>query len=187
MAGLILPLERLTMKKLSCISVAISGLFVAGLAFAAPPGAAPDESMHGDHQMHGDGMKGDRMPPMFNMFDENKDGKLSKDEVHKGVDKMFTDIDTNKDGFITKEEMQAHHKAMHDQMQSKMQERWKAADKDGDGALSRAEVDGAGMKMLSRDFDKLDKNKDGKLTPDEIRRMPMMRHQGEAAPSTAPK
>ena len=170
--------------KTSRTAFVLAGLLCAGLASAAPPPS--DEHMHGDH-MKGEGMQGDRMPPMFGLFDENKDGKLSKDEVRKGVDKMFTDIDTDKDGFITKDEMKAHHKGMHEQMHSKMQERWKAADKDGDGALSRAEVDGAGMKMLSRDFDKLDKNKDGKLMPDEIRRMPMMRHQGEAGPSTAPK
>ena len=39
------------------------------------------------------------------------------------------------------------------------------------------------MKMLSRDFDKLDKNKDGKLTPDEIRDGMMMRHQGGGMPA----
>jgi Ca2+-binding EF-hand superfamily protein len=86
---------------------------------------------------------------------------------------MFNEIDTNKDGFISKEEMQAHRKAMHDKfresMRDKMREHWKSADKDGDGALSRAEVDAAKMQKLARDFDKLDKNKDGKLTEDEIR------------------
>ncbi len=167
--------------KTSRTAFVLAGLLCAGLASAAPPPS--DEHMHGDH-MKGEGMQGDRMPPMFGLFDENKDGRLSKDEVRKGVDKMFTDIDTNKDGFITKEEMQAHHKAMHDKMHSKMQERWKAADKDGDGSLSRAEVDAAGMKRLSRDFDKLDKNKDGKLTSDEMRDAMMMRHQGE--PGAAP-
>ena len=131
-----------------------------------------------DGHMHGEGMHGGGMPPMFEKFDANHDGKLSKDEVQNGVDKMFSEIDTNKDGYISKDEMQAHHKKMREQMQSRMQERWKAADKDGDGALSRAEVDVAGMKMLSRDFDKLDKNKDGKLTPDEVRDGMMMRHRG---------
>jgi len=130
-----------------------------------------------DAHRHDDGMHADAMPPMFEKFDTNHDGKLSKDEVRNGVDKMFAESDTNKDGFISKEEMQAHHKSMHEQMRTRMQEHWKAADKDGDGALSRAEVDAAGMKMLSRDFNKLDKNKDGKLTHDEVREGMMMRHQ----------
>lgn len=159
------------MKKSVRAFFAVAGLLGAGFALQA--------TAHDGH-MHGEGMHGDRMPPMFDKFDANHDGKLSKDEVRTGVDKMFAEIDTNKDGSISKEEMQAHHKAMREQMKSRMQERWKAADKDGDGALSRAEVDGAGMKMMSRDFDKLDKNKDGKLTPDEIRDGMMMRHQGGA-------
>jgi Ca2+-binding EF-hand superfamily protein len=129
------------------------------------------------------------MPPMFEKFDTNQDGKLSQDEVRLGVDKAFTEADTNKDGSISKEEMRAHHQAMHDKRGSPMSARWKAADKDGDGALSRAEVDAAGMKMLSRDFDSLDKNHDGKLMPDEIRDGMMTRRQGGAptpAPSPAP-
>lgn len=166
------------MKKSIHALFAIAGVAGAGFALQA--------TAHDGH-MHGEGMHGDRMPPMFEKFDANHDGKLSKDEVRSGVDKMFAEIDTNKDGFIGKEEMQAYHKSMHEQMRSGMQERWKAADKDGDGALSRAEVDGAGMKMLSRDFDKLDKNKDGKLTPDEIRDGMMMRRQGGAGMSTPAK
>ena len=158
----------------SFVRAALVGLLGAGFAVQA---LAHDDHMQGEG-MHGGGMHGDGMPPMFERFDTNHDGKLSKDEARAGVDKMFAEIDTNKDGFISKEEMQAHHKAMREQMQSRMQERWKVADKDGDGALSRAEVDAAGMKMLSRDFDKLDKNKDGKLTPDEVRDGMMMRHQG---------
>lgn len=159
------------MKQLSRLLVAVAGLVIGSAALADHHGGG----MH-EHQ----GKEG-RMP-MFGMFDENKDGKLSRDEVQKGVDRMFTEIDTNKDGTISQDEMRAHHKSMHDKMHSKMQERWKAADKDGDGALSRAEVDAAKMPMLSRDFDKLDANKDGKLTADEMRNAMMERRQGGAAP-----
>jgi Ca2+-binding EF-hand superfamily protein len=160
------------MKKSVSALFAIAGLLGAG---SAPQAIAQDNPMHGEG-MHGDDMHGDWTPPMFDRFDTNHDGKLSKEEVRNGVDKMFTEVDTNKDGFISKDEMRAHHKAMHEQMRSKMQERWKAADKDGDGALSRAELEAAGMKRPLRDFDKLDKNKDGKLTPDEMREGMRMRH-----------
>ena len=47
--------------------------------------------------------------------------------------------------------------------------RLKGADKDGDGAISKSEADAAGMKRLSGDFDKIDANKDGKITRDEMR------------------
>jgi Ca2+-binding EF-hand superfamily protein len=124
-----------------------------------------------DHESSG--MHGDKMPPAFSKFDKNSDGRISRDEAREGTDRMFNDIDTNKDGFISKEEMQAHHKIMHDEfregMREKMRDHWKSADKDGDGFLSRAEVEAAHMKRLSRDFDKLDTNKDGKLSEDEMK------------------
>ena len=151
------------MKHRIAVPLMLAGLLSSGIALA---------DHHGGGDMHGE-MHGDRVPPMFSQFDKNNDGRISRDEAREGTDRMFNDMDTNKDGFISKEEMQAHHKAMHDKfresMRDKMREHWKSADKDGDGALSRAEVDAAKMQKLARDFDKLDKNKDGKLTEDEIR------------------
>jgi len=55
-----------------------------------------------------------------------------------------------------------------EKMQQMFDQRFRKADGDGDGALSRAEAE-KGMPMLARDFDKIDANGDGKLTPDEIR------------------
>ena len=51
----------------------------------------------------------------------------------------------------------------------KRAERMKAADKDGDGAISKAEADAAGMTGLSKNFDKVDANKDGTVTREEMR------------------
>lgn len=163
--------ERQIMKQLPHLLVAAASLMIGSTVLADHHGSG----------MHGHDGKEGRMP-MFGLFDENKDGRLSRDEVQKGIDKMFTEIDTNKDGLVSQDEMRAHHRSMHDKMQSRMQERWKAADKDGDGALSRAEVDAAQMPMLSRDFDRLDANKDGKLTTDELRNVMMQRRQGSVTP-----
>ncbi len=155
------------MKTSKTLMLLVASLFASGAALADHHGgdATTKNDMH-HHGMHG-GMGGMGPGPMFDRFDTDKDGRISKDEMRAGTDKVFAETDTNKDGFISKEEMEAHHKAMRD----KMQERWKAADTDGDGALSKTEVDAAKMTHLSRDFDKLDKNKDGKLSPDEIRAM----------------
>lgn len=151
------------MKLRIAVPLMLAGCLSSGIALADHHGGADMLS-----EMHGD-----RLPPMFSQFDKNNDGRVSRDEAREGTDRMFNEIDTNKDGFISKEEMQAHRKAMHDKfresMRDKMREHWKSADKDGDGALSRAEVEAAKMQRLARDFDKLDKNKDGKLTEDEIR------------------
>ena len=46
-------------------------------------------------------------------------------------------------------------------------ERFKAADKDGNGLLSKDEV-AAGMPRLSNRFDALDTNKDGQISRDEL-------------------
>ena len=48
-------------------------------------------------------------------------------------------------------------------------ERFKKADTNGDGALSKTEVDAAGMKRLSANFDKIDTNKDGKISREEMK------------------
>ena len=47
----------------------------------------------------------------------------------------------------------------------KMHERMKAADKDGDGRISRAEA--AAMPRLAKHFDEIDTNKDGFITKEE--------------------
>jgi Ca2+-binding EF-hand superfamily protein len=52
---------------------------------------------------------------------------------------------------------------------AKFDEQFKAADKDGDGALTRAEAEGANLSRIVNRFDQIDANKDGKATRDEIR------------------
>ena len=49
----------------------------------------------------------------------------------------------------------------------KMHERLKAADKDGDGKISRAEA--AAMPRLAKHFDEIDTNKDGFITKEEMK------------------
>lgn len=46
---------------------------------------------------------------------------------------------------------------------------FRAADTDGDGALSKAEAEGGGMNRIVQYFDRLDANKDGKVTREEMR------------------
>ncbi len=58
--------------------------------------------------------------------------------------------------------------AASDAMLQKMQARWKAADKNGDGLIDKAEAQ-AGLPRMARHFDQLDTNHDGKLSADELR------------------
>ena len=71
-----------------------------------------------------------------------------------------------------------------EKMRQMFEERFKKADLDGDGALTKAEAE-KGMPMLARDFDKIDLNKDGKLTREEIRTA-MERRRAEMAGKGGP-
>jgi hypothetical protein len=53
------------------------------------------------------------------------------------------------------------------EMQARSRERFKKADTNGDGRLSREEAQKS-MPQLARDFDRIDANKDGMVTLDEL-------------------
>jgi hypothetical protein len=52
---------------------------------------------------------------------------------------------------------------------AKFDEQFKAADMDNDGGLTKAEAQSAGMERIVNHFDRLDMNKNGKVTREEIR------------------
>ncbi len=65
---------------------------------------------------------------------------MNRTDVEAKVKEHFAMFDADKDGAITRDEVKAHHDAMR---ASRMDERFKAMDKDGNGAISRAEFDAA--------------------------------------------
>jgi Ca2+-binding EF-hand superfamily protein len=103
-------------------------------------------------------------------MDANKDGFVTREEAqsHPRLLAQFDAVDTNKDGKLDTPEMDAHRQAMHGQMRAHGEERWKAADTDGDGAISRDEAKVA-MPRLSAEFDKVDADGNSKVTRDEMR------------------
>lgn len=52
---------------------------------------------------------------------------------------------------------------------AKFSERVAAADKDGDGALTKDEAEAAGLSKIVKHFDRVDVNRDGKVAPEEVR------------------
>lgn len=58
-------------------------------------------------------------------------------------------------------------KGHHADRAAKMHERIKAADKDGDGKISRAEA--VALPYIAKHFDEIDTNKDGFLTKEEMK------------------
>ncbi|MBX3184312.1 MAG: hypothetical protein KF915_16915 [Polyangiaceae bacterium] len=53
------------------------------------------------------GPRGDRMGKLFERFDANKDGKLTKSEVPEKLWNRLSRADANKDGAVTKAELEA--------------------------------------------------------------------------------
>jgi Ca2+-binding EF-hand superfamily protein len=106
----------------------------------------------------------------FNRLDTNHDGVITKDEATAASDarvaKIFDKLDTNHDGMITQDEMRAAAEARREEMQAEAAARFKAADQNGDGFLSKDEA--AAMPRVARNFDALDTNKDGQLSPEEL-------------------
>jgi Ca2+-binding EF-hand superfamily protein len=135
------------------VTLAPAALLAADPAATTPPAGRP----------HGEGR-------WFSQLDADHDGAISREEATAAaqarVDKMFARLDTNHDGLITQEELHAAEQAHRADMKAKAAARFKAADKNGDGFLSKEEA--GALPMLARRFDQLDSNKDGMLSPEEI-------------------
>ena len=66
-----------------------------------------------------------------------------------------------------RDECKANPERCHAEMQARQEERFRAADANKDGRLTREEAQ-KGMPMVSRNFDRIDANKDGVVTLQEI-------------------
>ena len=96
--------------------------------------------------------------------DTNGDGMLSKDEAKAlpHIAKNFDAIDANHDGQVTGDELHAFMQAKRGEFAKKG---FATLDTNGDGKVSRDEF----LAQASARFDRMDANKDGFLTPDELK------------------
>jgi len=116
----------------------------------------------------------------FRRLDADHDGGISLEETKKGdamlLTTNFDSIDSNKDGKLSLQELDAFDK-MVNAPPGKPKPRdgaqagspgplFKAIDADGNGTLSKAEL--SKQPELLRNFDKIDADHDGKITPREI-------------------
>jgi hypothetical protein len=148
---------------LSTCALGIAAL-LGGLAYAGDPPRAPDEMR----------------------ADTDGDGRVSRAEFEAAGDKRanawFDKLDLNKDGYITPDEMKQARETRIGNIQAKMDERFKAADSNGDGQLSLEEVQ-AKMPRLADRFAELDADKNGQLSKEELAKGGF-HHRGGAQPQS---
>lgn len=113
------------------------------------------------------------VPPVFAMFDTDRDGELSEDEIASASD-ILTSLDRNGDGRITAEELRPQRGGNHGRQQKgdpkgpppggrPVPPLVAALDTDSDGRISAKEMESA-PESLKR----LDANGDGELSPEEL-------------------
>lgn len=161
------------MKRNTALLAALLVLSPAALLAVGPPATAPGTGA-------GPGREGDG----FKRLDKNQDSVITRDEAQAASDqrvaRMFDSMDANHDGMITRDEMQAAREARRTEIRAQFDARFRQADKNGDGFLSKEEAQ-SGMPGLARNFDRLDTNKDEQLSTEELQagRQHMGRHMGE--------
>jgi hypothetical protein len=101
---------------------------------------------------------------MLETLDTDKDGAVSKAEFEAKRAADFTAADTDKDGNVSAAELNAFHEKKAAERKTEREKRmYERLDANKDGKVTKDEFEGAGR------FDKMDKNKDGKISADEMK------------------
>lgn len=138
-------------------------LMIAALGTAVAVPMALALSSDGIAQPGPGGQFGDRGPGMmFEAFDLNADGQVTREEVDQFRADRFAEVDTDGDGTVTEDEFVAHAQA---RAAERAAERFGALDADGDGALG---PDVLASTQRGDMFTRLDQNGDGVITEDEV-------------------
>jgi Ca2+-binding EF-hand superfamily protein len=143
------------------MTITRKGLLMGAGAVLALAGFASVSLAGGGWGRHGHGHYGG--PGFFEAYDANGDGRLTEAEIEEVRQSRLTEFDQDGDGSLSLEEYQA---LWMDAMRERMVDRFQSHDDDGDGMVTSEEFAEPFGRIVSR----LDRNDDGEVTADEMRR-----------------
>ena len=151
---------------------------IALIVLALAAATASSTALAQQHGKHGFGKHDRQHARGIAALDADADGRISRDEAAgKGrmsgmLVKNFDTIDANRDGHIVRTELRAWHERQKPQREAerarRFEQRYAAADLNGDGKLSKVEV-AEKMPRLAKGFAWMDDNRDGFLSRAELR------------------
>lgn len=166
------------------IAAIVGSAVIAGTVRARDGGDDHRRPHHGWNQDHrgGPGMMGQGMGPQafLEQYDTNKDGSLTQAEIDQARKDRLTKFDANKDGKLDLKEYEALWLDAHRQQ---MVRDFQRLDTDGDAIVTAEEY----SKPLSKLVEMRDRNNDGKLNKDDMRRPHRGPDATPAAPAAEPK
>ena len=108
----------------------------------------------------------------FSAADADGNGTLSRDEMQRALSKLapaFDSIDRDRDGSVSREELAAYLQTGRPRAPHHgFAEHFRRADTDSDGTLSRVECE-RNLPRLAVKFDQIDRDRDGRLTREELK------------------
>ena len=153
------------------------GALALGTTTMVSAGLAGDRGGRGYHAAghHGGwgGPRGDRGARLFEQFDANGDGVITQVEIDEVRSSRLAEFDADNDGSLTLEEYQV---LWMDAMRERMVDQFQAHDDDGDGRVTVEEFGERYSSLAQR----LDRNDDGQVTQDDLRRRPRDRDGGDS-------
>ncbi len=156
-------------KKSLIAATAIAALGLVTLAGVSHAGRSSQDCEHGgwgkhdsDHSERGHGGPGGHGQMLFEKFDSDGDGRVTRAELDKTRAEKLGSADGNGDGQLTLEEFQVLWLEMARPM---MVDRFQDLDEDGNGLVTEAEFG----QPLAAMFVYLDRNDDGAITVEELR------------------
>ena len=144
-------------------------LAVGGAAIAVAAGGDRHDDRAARHEA--------RLDRMFEAFDLNADGKITRAEIEAGREARFAASDANGDGQLSEAELRAAmQKRAAERANRRVDRIMQRSDKDKDGAISLAEFGETPRHRGGKMFERLDKDGDGAVTRAEAEAAKGWRH-----------